>query len=156
MSGADKSLGTQGFWMRRLCCRREKDGLLAIRVRARLLFYGVLILTLSGGMGLAPLVSQTVHAQQAEANPYANDPNAVEEANTLFTQICSHCHGMKGEGALARSMIGNQWLKASTDKAVYSVIANGRKNTQMTPYEALGEDMIWKLVVLVRRLQEGA
>jgi len=101
--------------------------------------------------------SSPVVARQVDTNPYADDPAAIEEAGKMFRDICSHCHGMKGEGGIGGSLNDSLWIKASTDKAVYGLIARGRKNTQMTPYEALGEDVIWKLVGFMRKLlDEGA
>jgi len=101
--------------------------------------------------------SSPVVARQVDTNPYADNPAAIEEAGKMYRDICSHCHGMQGDGGIGGSLNDSRWVKASTDKAVYSLIAKGRKNTQMTPYEALGEDTIWKLVGFMRKLlDEGA
>ncbi len=126
------------------------------RMHRRLLIFAVIILASCGVFGYLPLMTQPVRAQQPETSPYVGDEEAIKEAEDLYIQICSHCHGMKGEGGIGTSLNDSRWVKVSTDKAIFGVIARGRKNTTMTPYlEALGEDMIWKMVVFMRKLQEG-
>jgi len=157
VKGAELSLRVAGTWVKRRLCGSDKSCLHTLTARRRWLLYGVLVVAICGGIGFLPFACQPCLAQQAETNPYADDPAGIEEAGKMFRDICSHCHGMKGEGGIGGSLNDSLWIKASTDKAVYGLIARGRKNTQMTPYEALGEDVIWKLVGFMRKLlDEGA
>lgn len=157
VKGAELSLRTGGTWVKRRLSGNDKSALRTLTTRRRWLLYGVLVVAICSSVGFLPFVCQPALGQQVETNPYADDSAAIEEAGKMYRDICSHCHGMQGEGGIGGSLNDSRWVKASTDKAVYSLIARGRKNTQMTPYEALGEDTIWKLVGFMRKLlDEGA
>ncbi|CCQ10626.1 PQQ-dependent oxidoreductase, gdhB family [Pseudoalteromonas luteoviolacea B = ATCC 29581] len=83
----------------------------------------------------------------AAANSFA----ANEKVEQLFEQNCSSCHGQSLKGAMAPSLLDNQWLTDGTDLALQNAISNGVAETAMPAFgKTFTPDQIRTLVVYIR------
>ncbi|TAN45805.1 MAG: c-type cytochrome [Nitrospirae bacterium] len=99
-------------------------------------------------------------------NPFKGDPKAIASGKELYSQNCSACHGVKGEGGIGPSLIDDEFLYVKgdlKDDDYFELINNGTQagNVEegrtmkggMPPYASLGRDKIWHLVSYIRSLQ---
>ena len=60
----------------------------------------------------------------------------VADAAKLFTQRCSQCHGVKGEGLIGPNLTDNYWLHGNaTLMSIYDVISEGVQTKGMPPWK---------------------
>jgi cytochrome c oxidase cbb3-type subunit III len=72
-------------------------------------------------------------AQRAEAAPLsdqtigvmASDRQAMANAEKLFQQMCSPCHGMNGQGVVGPNLTDRFWLHGSAPVAIHKSITGG-------------------------------
>lgn len=67
----------------------------------------------------------------------ANHQEMIESGRKLFGNTCLFCHGAKGKGARAPSLIAGHWAPggANDDAYMLDVILNGRANTIMGSFK---------------------
>ena len=95
----------------------------------------------------------------ALTNPVTNDPQSLKEGNSLYTTVCTPCHGSKGkgDGAAAASLNPKPADHTSpvmlneTDGNLFYKISEGR--TPMPQFKTtLTEKQRWELVLYIRTL----
>jgi glucose/arabinose dehydrogenase len=73
------------------------------------------------------------------------------QAATMFTEMCSGCHGTGVAGGRAPSLFDDQWARGGDDDSIARTIENGVPGTEMVPFKAtLSEPQIWQLVAYIR------
>ncbi|MBI3683766.1 MAG: c-type cytochrome [Acidobacteria bacterium] len=76
---------------------------------------------------------------------------AAESPEALFTSHCAGCHGPKGNGGKGANLAVPRLMRASTDEALFNVIAYGIAGTEM-PASRMTDEEAWVLVGYVRSL----
>jgi cytochrome c oxidase cbb3-type subunit 3 len=87
-------------------------------------------------------------------NPYADDPEAVEQGRRLFDAMnCSGCHAPFGGGGMGPPLSDDTWIYGGTPADVFLSIQQGRPNG-MPHFGHMGDEAIWRLVSYVRSLNQ--
>ena len=94
-------------------------------------------------------------------NPFAGDAVAATKGKVMFNQMCSICHGIKGNGKGAAGVSLNPKpanflsirVKDESDGAIFWKLTNG--NPPMASYkDMLTENQRWQLVTYIRQLEK--
>ncbi|MFC3032658.1 PQQ-dependent sugar dehydrogenase [Pseudoalteromonas fenneropenaei] len=81
----------------------------------------------------------------------ANEFAANEKVEQLFEQTCAACHGQSLKGAMASSLLDNQWTTDGSDSALQRAITEGLAGTSMPAFgKTLTPEQIRTLVVYIR------
>jgi len=98
-------------------------------------------------------------AERVLRNPFAYTKANIEEGQVLYTRICQHCHGEKGDG---QGPVGMKFkgvpnyssgaYKAMNDGHIYHVIQWGR-NRMMPHGSQVNPEERWKIAMYVHVLQ---
>jgi cytochrome c oxidase cbb3-type subunit III len=83
--------------------------------------------------------------------PWALPADDHAQGERLFQLHCAGCHGPKGEGGKGPSLTMSRLARATADKELIRVIADGIEGTDM-PESRLEKDQIKQVVAFVRRL----
>jgi mono/diheme cytochrome c family protein len=98
-------------------------------------------------------------AARSVKNPVRPSPQGLKDAGDLFQQICSSCHGPKGQGdgALAKALTPKpanftdaKRMNKATDGELFWKMTNGRG--PMPAWQQLPETQRWDLVNYLRTL----
>ncbi|MEX0655764.1 MAG: PQQ-dependent sugar dehydrogenase [Phycisphaeraceae bacterium] len=83
-------------------------------------------------------------------------PTAQAQAvQQIWQNNCVRCHGDRGQGAMARSLLRPELTDAEHDPRFFEAIRDGLPDDGMDGYdEALSDEEMWGLVVHIRELQE--
>ncbi len=96
-------------------------------------------------LGIAALISSL--AAQSAQQP---------DAKMLYSKRCSMCHGADGKGFAAiktPDFTDSKWQASVTDKQIFNVIKEGKKDTAMKAFgDKLTDDEIQALVTHIRSL----
>ncbi len=84
-------------------------------------------------------------------NPYAS-PQDVVQGKRIFQGHCAGCHGPGGEGGRGPTLISPTLPRAANDAALFQVIKDGIKGTEMPGAFALNEHETWQVAAFVRTL----
>ena len=80
-------------------------------------------------------------------------PAQAESVATIWDQNCASCHGDKGQGNSAPTLLDDQWATDGSDQALYNATYHGLKDLGMPAYEGgLTEAEAWATVVYIREL----
>lgn len=98
-------------------------------------------------------------AERTLSNPYAYTKANIEEGQVLYSRICQHCHGEKGDGQgpVAQKFKGVPnysagAYKTMNDGHIYHVIQWGR-NRMMPHGSQVNPEERWKIAMYVHVLQ---
>src|SRR5262245_36958083 len=61
-------------------------------------------------------------------------PSAVTDFATLYRDNCAGCHGPEGRGGAAIALANPIYLRIVDDASMWSVVANGVRNTAMPAF----------------------
>jgi glucose/arabinose dehydrogenase len=76
---------------------------------------------------------------------------ANEKVEQIFEQNCAACHGRTLKGAMAGSLLDNQWTTDGSDRALQRAITEGIAGTSMPAFgKTLTQEQIRTLVVYIR------
>lgn len=76
---------------------------------------------------------------------------ATKKVEEIFKTTCASCHGEKLTGAMAGSLLDNQWLTDGSDKSLATAIKNGLPQAGMPAFSAmLNDEQVRSLVVYIR------
>jgi cytochrome c oxidase cbb3-type subunit 3 len=105
----------------------------------------------------ALVCAQQVHNQNDEdiKNPYARQPEALQEGQKLFRSACSGCHGASGEGGRGPNLTRGRQVRGASDRHLFASIKSGVPGTDMPPFP-FPDEKIWQLVTFVRSLSAPA
>ncbi|OGO33723.1 MAG: hypothetical protein A2Z16_00485 [Chloroflexi bacterium RBG_16_54_18] len=98
-----------------------------------------------------------------EQNPPVELPPEVSintlslESPAIYLDLCAQCHGEKGEGKIAPSLISNEFQEKNADQDIFDTINQGHEATTMIGWgEILGAEQIQGLVEYIRELGKNA
>lgn len=78
---------------------------------------------------------------------------AQRDVGELYAQLCAACHGPKGEGGSAPSMLDEEWAHGDDDASIARIIREGYLPGGMPPFGgALSDSEVRGLVVYLREL----
>jgi len=85
----------------------------------------------------------------------------ISAGERLFTENCSSCHGIKGQGGLGPALNSQEFLALSSDEALFSLTQTGVPGTRMPAWgQMLGgpltDEEITQLVTFVRSWEPTA
>jgi putative heme-binding domain-containing protein len=86
-----------------------------------------------------------------KVNPHAT-PADVKTGQQLFMGQCARCHGSKGEGGRGAVLARPRLRHAPDDQALFLVIRDGIKGTEMPAGPAVDTRETWQLAAFVRSL----
>ena len=91
------------------------------------------------------------------ANPFAGNPEAVREGESLYNQRCTTCHAPNGgAGEIGPAIVSAERAAINpSDAQTFNIIKNGVKGTPMTP-QRLTDDEIWKITTYIHALRGTA
>ncbi len=98
-----------------------------------------------------------------EANPPVDLPPEVSEVpqptasgREVYAQLCSQCHGQRGEGGIGTALGAPVWQAANQDTAIFDAINLGHEATAMIAWgEILSSQQIEQLVKHIRTLNSS-
>src|SRR4029077_8872576 len=79
-------------------------------------------------------------------------PADLKNGQQLFMAQCARCHGPKGEGERGTVLTQPRLSRAPDDQALFQVIRDGIKGTEMPGGYALDTRETWQLTAYVRSL----
>lgn len=95
-----------------------------------------------------------------EANPPVEVPPEVKsgqaalDAETIFTDLCSQCHGKLGEGGIGPTLRSPEFQDKYTDEEIFNTINLGHEATAMIGWgDILSAEQIQQLVTFIRGLK---
>jgi putative heme-binding domain-containing protein len=102
------------------------------------------------------LASLLLPAQSRDSNPFARtDASALAQGRRLYSYYCVFCHGMDGVSGRGAQLASAYRKHGAGDREMYRTIADGVPGTEMSGHW-LEEDEIWKILLFVRQLEQGA
>lgn len=76
---------------------------------------------------------------------------ATRDVDEVWAETCASCHGEKLAGALAESLLDDEWIFGGDDASLATSIREGREDAGMPLFgQALSEDEIRTLVIYIR------
>src|SRR2546425_74065 len=88
-------------------------------------------------------------------NPFGKDKAAIRAGRAQFEDACAICHGAAGGGGRGPRLADSGRVRAMNDRALFDVIKNGVKGTEMPP--SPGPDTrLWQLASFIRSLNANA
>lgn len=82
------------------------------------------------------------------------DPLAVDQGKTQFTQQCAACHGQKGEGLIGPNLTDEFWLHGGKPMDIHKTVAEGVVAKGMPAWErTLGAERVRSIVAYVLTLK---
>ena len=105
-------------------------------------------------------------------NPYTDNPQAIQEGNTVFQSTCAPCHGGGGGGAICPPLSNEVWVYGSDDDVLFKLITLGSVELQKLGYKRLRTETVvgpmppfgkiiktdadlWKILAFVRSVYRG-
>lgn len=86
-----------------------------------------------------------------KVNPHTT-PDDLKNGQQLFMGQCARCHGPKGEGGRGAVLAQPKLRHAPDDEALFHVIQEGIKGTEMPPGYAVDTLETWQLAAYIRSL----
>jgi cytochrome c oxidase cbb3-type subunit III len=79
-------------------------------------------------------------------------PDDLERGRRLFERQCARCHGMRGAGGTGPALTSSVLSRAPDDPALFSVIKEGIRGSEMPPTWQMIDREIWQVAGYVRSL----
>lgn len=95
------------------------------------------------------------YSKCAAPNSTGNQKSAAQAGKSMFENICSACHGVKGQGARGSKLADSEYIRQMSSREIFDVIRNGVRGTEMIAFP-LEEKELWALVAFVRSLNAVA
>ena len=90
---------------------------------------------------------------QTPANPFAGDPDAAKEGNSVFRPFCTPCHGIRGQGGRGPDLTLGIYTSGEKDSDLFRAISNGIPGTEMAGFGGdITEENIWRIVAYLRAI----
>jgi cytochrome c oxidase cbb3-type subunit 3 len=98
-------------------------------------------------------VPGAVHDLRYRANPFVNDPVALQDGRRLFDWYnCSGCHGGHAGGGMGPSLRDADWLYGDRPDQIYNSISQGRSKGMPAWGTKIPEQQIWELVTYIKSM----
>ena len=92
-------------------------------------------------------------APAIQDNPYAHNPQAVQQGEELFVRMnCAGCHGYGAKGSMGPNLTDHYWRYGGTPVQIFKSIYEGRPQGMPAWNPALPPNDIWKLVSYIQSL----
>lgn len=105
-----------------------------------------------------PVVAQRQPAANApNPNPFAGNPQAINQGREVYNDVCTACHGpdgAAGDKAIALGAPARRYSR-NTDREIFDAITKGITGTMMPP-NRVSEDNAWKIAAYIRGLRGTA
>jgi glucose/arabinose dehydrogenase len=85
-------------------------------------------------------------------NPFAAQPNAVDDGKTLYGTYCASCHGASAQGNGNVPALASATVKRASPGALFWFITHGDIPGGMPAWNSLAEEQRWKLVSYLQSL----
>jgi cytochrome c oxidase cbb3-type subunit 3 len=86
-------------------------------------------------------------------NPYAQDPQAVQQGHDLFIKMnCAGCHGYGAKGGMGPNLTDGYWRYGGVPASIFNSIYQGRPQGMPAWNPALPPQEIWKIVAYIDSL----
>lgn len=86
-------------------------------------------------------------------NPYADDPQAVQQGHELFIKMnCAGCHGYGAKGGMGPDLTDRYWRYGGVPATIFNSIYQGRPQGMPAWNPALPPQDIWKIVGYIQSL----
>jgi cytochrome c oxidase cbb3-type subunit 3 len=117
----------------------------------------ILLLTLLTPLpGLRSHAPGAVEEEKQHKNPFAGQPEAIREGQSVFRSGCAMCHGTEAQGALkGPSLTSGRFTHGDDDDSLFRTITQGVPGTAM-PGSSLAPKQVWKVVTYLRSLSVRA
>lgn len=97
-------------------------------------------------------------------NPIASNEISIEQGKTIYTKMCIHCHGAKGDGAGSLKVAGEKFPVPSYMDDARKDLPEGKmfhtlnfgKGLMGSHASQLSKEERWKCVLYVKELQRAA
>jgi mono/diheme cytochrome c family protein len=97
-------------------------------------------------------------------NPIASNEISIEQGKTIYTKMCIHCHGAKGDGAGSLKVAGEKFPVPSYMDDAHKDLPEGKmfhtlnfgKGLMGSHASQLSKEERWKCVLYVKELQRAA
>lgn len=111
---------------------------------------------IAGVPGEVHIVPGPAFATMSVTNPYAGDPNAINEGERLYGWYnCGGCHGALGGGGMGPPLRDEDWIYGGDAISVFESIMEGRPEGMPTWQGKISHDQGWKIVAYIESLAEG-
>jgi mono/diheme cytochrome c family protein len=98
------------------------------------------------------LTKVPVHEHQ-RANPFRDQPEAVQAGQLLYAEHCSTCHGQDAEGKKNRpSLRSSRVQKDATEGDLHWLLVNGNPRRGMPSWSRLPDPQLWQLISYLKSL----
>ncbi len=88
-----------------------------------------------------------------QANPYANQADAVAAGRLIFVDHCAHCHGQDALGTKKRPSLRTPRVQQeATVGDLHWLLVNGNRGQGMPSWIKLGDPQIWQVISYVKSL----
>ena len=103
------------------------------------------------GLTLSGLTLVAINTFFFSSLSWAEDFLGNGQVKALYDKHCASCHGKHLEGAMATSLLDDQWVTSGSDQDLADAIKFGLKDASMPAWKAvLTDDEIRTLVLLIR------
>ncbi len=102
----------------------------------------------------ADWMSEVPVRDQQKANPFREQPEAIQAGRLLFDDHCAQCHGDNAEGKGKRPSLRTARIQSqASEGAVHWLLYNGNVRRGMPSWSKLPDQQLWQLVSFVRSLK---
>jgi mono/diheme cytochrome c family protein len=89
-----------------------------------------------------------------KANPFRDQPQAVQAGRLLFEDHCVQCHGGNAQGTKKRPSLRTQRIQSqATEGDVHWLLVNGNIRRGMPSWSKLPDQQLWQLVSFLKSLK---
>ena len=89
-----------------------------------------------------------------EVPPEVKSSQAMLDAEEIFADLCSQCHGSQGEGGIGPALSSPEFQDKNTDSEIFDTINLGHEATAMIGWgDILSGEQIQQLVTFIRKLR---
>jgi mono/diheme cytochrome c family protein len=86
------------------------------------------------------------HETRLRANPYADDPSAVQAGDKLFARYCSPCHRAGRGGKWRAPDLHSPVVQKSPPGELFWILRNGMLRQGMPSWAHLPDEQRWQIV----------
>lgn len=121
--------------------------------RATVILIGLSAVIALGAASGTWLEKVPAHERQ-KANPFRDQPEAVEAGRHLFSNHCATCHGESAEGKKKRPTLRSPRVQSqATEGDLHWLLVNGDLRRGMPSWSKLPDPQLWQIVSYLKSLK---
>ena len=102
----------------------------------------------------ADWLTQVPDRDRQKANPYRDQPQAIQAGRLLFADHCAQCHGDTAEGTKKRPSLRTPRVQSqATEGDLRWLLANGNLRRGMPSWSKLPDQQLWQLISYLKSLK---